>query len=49
MKLILSKILLNFNLELDEPRTGDWMRQKVYVLWEKPPLWVKLTPFKRQP
>ena len=48
MKLILSKILWNFDLELDEPRTGDWMKQKVYVLWEKPPLWVKLTPVKRQ-
>ena len=47
-KSILSRILWNFDLELDETRTGDWMNQKVYVLWEKPPLWVKLTPVQRQ-
>lgn len=47
MRLILSKILWNFDLELDEKKTGDWMNQRVYVLWEKPPLWVRLTPVKR--
>lgn len=43
MRLILAKIIYNFDLELDE-KTGDWLAQKTFVLWEKPPLWVKLTP-----
>ena len=47
MRLILSKILWNFDLELDEQRTGEWMRQMAYVLWKKPPLCVELTAVKR--
>lgn len=43
MRLILAKVLFNFDLTLDE-KTGDWTGvQKTFVLWEKPPLWVKLT------
>jgi averantin hydroxylase len=42
MRLILAKILFNFDLELDEGMTGQWMDQKVYLLWEKKPLWVRL-------
>jgi averantin hydroxylase len=45
MRLILAKVLYNFDLELDD-RVGDWMDQKVFVLWEKHPLWVKVTPVK---
>ena len=43
MRLLLTKVLYNFNLELcDESR--EWMeRQKVYILWEKLPLMVKVT------
>jgi cytochrome P450 len=41
MRLILAKILYNFDLELDE-KTGDWTDQKVFILWEKHPLLVKL-------
>lgn len=44
MRLILAKVLYNFDLTLDE-KTGDWTGvQKTYVLWEKPSLWVNLTP-----
>jgi cytochrome P450 len=41
MRLIMSNILLNFDLELCDPAT-DWMDQKVYTLWDKNPLMVKL-------
>jgi len=41
MRLILAKVLYNFDLDLDV-KTGQWMDQKVYTLWEKKPLWVKL-------
>jgi averantin hydroxylase len=48
MRLILAKVLWNFDLELDEQRCGEWMKcQKIYFLWEKPPLWVKLTAVKK--
>lgn len=41
MRLILAKVLYHFDLELDE-RTGDWTNQKVFGLWEKPPLWMNV-------
>jgi cytochrome P450 len=41
MRLIMAKFLYNFDLELDAT-TGDWADQKVFVLWEKHPLLVKL-------
>ncbi|KAL7944168.1 cytochrome P450 [Trichoderma barbatum] len=44
MRLVLAKVIFNFNLELDEKRSGDWVsEQKIYAMWEKGPLWVKLT------
>jgi cytochrome P450 len=42
MRLILANILLHFDLELCDPTT-DWMDQKVYTLWDKNPLMVKLS------
>ena len=47
MRLILAKVLFHFDLELDEGKTGQWMDQKVYLLWEKNPLWAKLKPVSR--
>ncbi|KAF1990518.1 cytochrome P450 [Aulographum hederae CBS 113979] len=46
MRLILTRLLFDFDLELDE-RSKDWTKgQKAYKLWVKPPLWVKVTPKK---
>ncbi|KAF3035061.1 hypothetical protein E8E11_005068 [Didymella keratinophila] len=42
MRLVLANILFNFDLELCDITT-DWMDQKVYTLWDKNPLMVKLT------
>ncbi|KAF2183273.1 cytochrome P450 [Zopfia rhizophila CBS 207.26] len=48
MRLILAKLCFNFDLELDEERCGNWIgNQKVFVLWEKWPLWVKLKPVRK--
>lgn len=45
MKMVLAKVLLNFDLELSEKMTGvDWSDQKVYLLSEKTPMYVKMTP-----
>ncbi|KAI8939232.1 hypothetical protein NX059_005058 [Plenodomus lindquistii] len=43
MRLILAKMLFNFDLELVN-KEKDWMNQKVYTLWEKPGLDIKITP-----
>src|SRR2546423_11613776 len=47
MRVILAKVLFHFDLELDEGKTGQWLDQKVYILWEKVPLWVKLKPIRQ--
>ncbi|XP_014556637.1 hypothetical protein COCVIDRAFT_37744 [Bipolaris victoriae FI3] len=40
MRIILAKLVWNFDFELcDESRS--WIQQKVYMLWDKPPLIVK--------
>ncbi|POS83321.1 hypothetical protein EPUL_005437 [Erysiphe pulchra] len=41
MRLIIAHVLWNFDMELDPDSLG-WMNQKIYALWEKGPLNVKL-------
>ena len=36
------RLLWNFNFELC-PESRGWEQQKVFFLWEKPPLWMKLS------
>lgn len=43
MRLILAKVLFNFDMELADKEV-DWWAQKAYLLWDKPPLEVYLTP-----
>lgn len=48
MRLILSRLLWNFDLELQQDST-DWIaRQKTYMLWQKGPLNVRVVPVKRE-
>ncbi|KAF4539586.1 Benzoate 4-monooxygenase cytochrome p450 protein [Lasiodiplodia theobromae] len=43
MRLILAKLLWNFDMELAEPLSTGWAEsQKTYILWDKPPLMVRL-------
>jgi hypothetical protein len=47
MRLILAKVLFEFDMELAE-QSVDWMAgQKVYGLWKKPALTVKLQRVRR--
>ncbi|KAF9637455.1 putative cytochrome p450 protein [Lasiodiplodia theobromae] len=46
MRLILASILWNFDMELVSGQE-NWIDQKIYLVWEKHPLMVKLTPVKR--
>jgi len=42
MRLILARLVWGFDLELCEESQGWAERQKVFILWDKGPLWVKL-------
>lgn len=42
MRTILTKLLWSFDLELDERSRGWIDKQRVFLLWEKPELWVKI-------
>ena len=43
MRLILARVLFNFDLQLADPNV-DWLDHKNYLLWAKPPLQVYLKP-----
>ena len=42
MKLIMAKMIWHFDLEVSERNVGKWNDQKVYLLNEKTPFWVKI-------
>jgi averantin hydroxylase len=45
MRIVLARILFNFDLELVEPEKKDWIEtMPAFTFWEKTPLMVKLTP-----
>jgi len=46
MRLILAKILWNFDLSLEE-ESKQWRQQRLHLLWSKGPLMVRLTPVER--
>lgn len=43
MRLILAKVIWNFDIELAEESIGWDKKSKVYMLWEKGPIYVQLT------
>ncbi|KAH7348070.1 cytochrome P450 46A1 [Pyrenochaeta sp. MPI-SDFR-AT-0127] len=43
MRLILAKVVFNFDLEL-RPESKDWADQQVFILWQKGPLMVNVKP-----
>ncbi|OCK84504.1 isotrichodermin C-15 hydroxylase [Lepidopterella palustris CBS 459.81] len=46
MRLIIAKMIWNFDIELLDTKT-DWFDHKLFTLWEKPPLMVRLKPVQR--
>jgi hypothetical protein len=42
MRSIMARLIWHFDMEL-QPDSLNWDQQKVYVLWDKPPLNVRLT------
>ncbi|KYK57378.1 hypothetical protein DCS_04387 [Drechmeria coniospora] len=46
MRLIMTRLLLDFDMELMDP-AQDWMDQKAFTLWEKLPLMVRLKPVRK--
>ncbi|KAF9872387.1 hypothetical protein CkaCkLH20_10214 [Colletotrichum karsti] len=48
MRLILARVIWSFDMELAE-ESRDWVdKQKIFILWDKPPLKVHLTPVQRE-
>lgn len=47
MRLIMARLLWNFDLEL-MPDSEKWAQQKIYILWEKGPLNVRLRKVERE-
>ncbi|GME64425.1 Cytochrome p450 [Neofusicoccum parvum] len=48
MRLTATKLLWNFDIELCPESKGTWHEQKMFwILWEKPPLWLKFKAAKR--
>jgi hypothetical protein len=43
MRMILARMIFNFDMELEQPEQ-DWLDQVSFVLWEKPKLMVRLKP-----
>lgn len=43
IRLIISTLLWNFDLELDDRTSKDWLDQKNFVVWAKKPLLVRLS------
>lgn len=41
-RITLARLILAFDMEL-MPESADWSKQRVYLLWEKRPLYVRLT------
>lgn len=42
MRLVLAKVVYDFDLELCERETGDWFDQRAWGVWWKGPLWVRV-------
>ncbi|TVY14779.1 Cytochrome P450 monooxygenase aclL [Lachnellula arida] len=43
MRLLLARLLFGFDIEAT-PEVQGWLKQKVYLLWNKPALWIRLVP-----
>jgi hypothetical protein len=43
MRLLIARLFWRFDFEL-QPQSAKWNQQKAYLLWEKPPMFVKLIP-----
>ncbi len=46
MRLLLAFVLWNFDLTLCS-ESNEWSKQRCFTFWEKPPLYVKMTPVVR--
>lgn len=44
MRLILARVIFNFDMQIAEDSKGWMERQKVYLFWQKEPLNIHLTP-----
>ena len=43
----MARIIYNFDLELAD-KEKNWLDQNIYILWEKEPLYIRLTPVSKE-
>lgn len=48
MRLILARVIYNFDMEIADDSKGWMERQKIYLLWQKGPLNVFLNPVEKK-
>ena len=46
MRVIISHLLWNFDVELSDHTSKDWLYRTAHVVWDKKPLFVNLSPRK---
>jgi len=44
MRILIAKGVFLFDFELADEEDRAWEKMKNYILWEKPALWVKVSP-----
>ncbi len=48
MRLVIAKMIWNFDMEIHPDTIPDWFDQSVFILWDKSPLYVQLKPVIRK-
>ena len=49
MRIVLARLLWNFDLAGLAPSCEEWADQNVYLFWDKPELLIKLKPIMKEP
>lgn len=48
MRIVLARLLFNFDLTSLAPKCENWADQDIYLFWDKPELLVQLTPIMKE-
>jgi len=48
MRLVMAKMIWNFDFELHADTKDNWPNQRVFTVWERPDLFIQLKPVVRE-
>jgi hypothetical protein len=48
MRLVMAKMIWNFDFELHPDTKDNWPNQRVFTVWERPDLFIQLKPVVRE-